>query len=79
MNAHGSDANPGGRTVTIIDSTMTQTYRNGAFRIVADTDRSNPALGKINIINTTIKAKTSDVVNPMANCPGTTAPIWVCA
>jgi hypothetical protein len=79
VNAYGSDANPGGRTVTIIDSTMTQSYRNGAFRISADTDRGNGALGKINIVNTTIKAKTSDVVNPMANCSNTTAPMWVCA
>lgn len=78
MNAYGSDANPGGRTVTIKDSTMTQTYRNGAFRIIADTDRGNGALGKINIVNTTIKAKTSDVVNPMASCTNSTAPIWVC-
>lgn len=76
IDAFGSDAHPGARHVVITDSTLGQTYRNGAFQIYADT----PALGSVLVDHSKIVARNpyGGIVNPLATCIASTAPAWVC-
>lgn len=76
VRAYPSLLNPGPRRLVIRDSHITQSYRHGNLKVLADV----PPMGSVVIDHTSIvTANTSGgIVNPPALCISSTAPIWAC-